>query len=333
MNKNIGLFLPYFGSFPNYFELWIRSVAINPEIQFILITDQDVKTKLPSNLHLVKREFKDIQSLIREKFNDLNISIDNPYKLCDFRPAYGYVFEDLIDKYNLDYWGFCDPDVIWGKISTFLKERGFDKNNYDKVGYLGHFQLFSANQKFLFKNIVDDEKFRNYKYVFTHKYAYHFDEEIGIGVIAKKRGLNILDFEDNPPYADILINSYQFFTYKNALEYSLPRYFVWNKKDGLIQVTYKNGIYRMTPKMYVHLQKRNMKISLGKTSNNFYIIPNKIISKQQFDELNLEDALKYKFYFAYYKGKLKKLINKFSLGQIKHTYYFKQLLNNYYNER
>lgn len=42
----------------------------------------------------------------------------------------------------------------------------------------------------LFTEIIDDEKFRNYKYVFTHKYTYHFDEEIGIGLIAKKKNLN-----------------------------------------------------------------------------------------------------------------------------------------------
>lgn len=50
MNKKIGLFLPYFGKFPNYFSLWIKSVAINPEIQFILITDQNLTDTLPSNL-------------------------------------------------------------------------------------------------------------------------------------------------------------------------------------------------------------------------------------------------------------------------------------------
>lgn len=112
MNKKIGLFLPYFGKFPNYFRLWIKSVAINPEIQFILITDQNLTATLPSNLRVIKKEFKDIQRLIKNKFNKLDISLDSPYKLCDFRPAYGYIFDNLIEKYGLDYWGFCDPDVI-----------------------------------------------------------------------------------------------------------------------------------------------------------------------------------------------------------------------------
>jgi hypothetical protein len=46
---------------------------------------------LPSNLRVIKKEFKDIQRLIKNKFNKLDISLDSPYKLCDFKPAYGYI--------------------------------------------------------------------------------------------------------------------------------------------------------------------------------------------------------------------------------------------------
>lgn len=330
MNKKIGLFLPYFGKFPNYFRLWIKSVAINPEIQFILITDQNLTATLPSNLHVIKKEFKDIQRLIKNKFNKLDISLDSPYKLCDFRPAYGYIFDNLIEKYGLDYWGFCDPDVIWGRISEFLKKKSFYEKNYDKVGYLGHFQFFSVKEKMLFTEIIDDEKFRNYKYVFTHKYAYHFDEEIGIGLIAKKKNLNILSFEDEPPYADILINYYQFYTNKNASDFSLPRYFNWNEQYGLTQVTYDGCIYKMTPKIYVHLQKRNMDVKINQFSKEYYIIPNEFISTDQFHQIDLSKTLQDQFYLDFYVNKIEKLIKKFSVGQIKHTYHFQKLLNSYY---
>lgn len=332
MNKKIGLFLPHFGKLPNYFDFWIKSVAINPEISFILITDQELGSNLPKNLYIVKRQFKDIQDLVRRKFNTLNISLESPYKLCDFRPAYGYIFDDLVKKYNLDYWGFCDPDVIWGKINKFLFTKGFYKEYYDKVGYLGHFQFFSNNQKFLFKDKIDKEKFRDYEYVFTHKYSYHFDEEIGIGSIAKRKGLNILNFEDNPPYADILIDSFQFYTYKNASDFSLPRYFHWNQRDGLMQVAYDGSKYRITPKMYVHLQKRNIKIKVNPLEMSFYVIPNEIISNKEFNELNPKEIMKNKFYFEYHFEKFKKYVKKLSIGQIRHTYYFQKLLESYYSE-
>ena len=331
MNREIGLFLPYFGQLPNYFNLWVKSVAINPEIQFILITDQHIDAKLPSNLHIIKSDFENMQQLFKGKFSNLEVYIDNTYKLCDFRPAYGYIFEDLIDKYHLDYWGFCDPDVIWGKISFFLKEYGFYKKNYDKVGYLGHFQFFSVNQKFLFKEIVDNEKFRNYKYVFTHKYAYHFDEEIGIGLIAKKSGIKIMDFECDPPYVDVLTNKLQFYTNPNAKYYNLPRYLKWNREYGLYQYVLSNSKYMELPVMYVHLQKRKMYIEANlENEQTFYIFPNKFISKKTKTNINIKEALKDKLYLYYYLSKIKVFIKKFSIKQIKHTRYFEKLLNEYY---
>ncbi|WP_382321985.1 DUF6625 family protein [Limosilactobacillus reuteri] len=331
MNKRIGLFLPYFGRFPNYFNLWIKSVAINPEIQFILITDQKLDVKTPSNLHVIKKEFGDIQRLIRQKFSTLDISIENPYKLCDYRPAYGYIFEDLIDKYGLDYWGFCDPDIIWGKIAKFLAAYGFYEHTYDKVGYLGHFQFLSVKEKFLFKNIIDNEKFRNYKYVFTHKYAYHFDEEIGIGLIAKKNGLNILDFESNPPYTDILINKLQFYTNPNANYYDFPRYLKWDSNSGLSQFILNGSRYVKLPSMYVHLQKRKMDIEPELLKKQvFYIFPNQFVSQQTKNNLNVEEYMKDQFYADYYYNKIKTFIKKFSIGQIKHTKYFEKLLLKYY---
>ena len=331
MNKKIGLFLPYFGKFPNYFRLWIKSVAINPEVQFILITDQNLTATLPSNLHVIKKKFKDIQRLIKNKFNKLDISLDSPYKLCDFRPAYGYIFDDLIEKYGLDYWGFCDPDVIWGRISEFLKEYDFYEKEYDKVGYLGHFQLFSVKEKMLFKNIIDDEEFRNYKYVFTHKYAYHFDEEIGIGMIAKKQGLRIIDFEKNPPYLDILTNKFQFYTNPNNMYHCFPRYLEWNSKQGLYQYVLKDSKYVKIPIMYVHLQKRKMLIEPNLLKKQrFYIFPNRFISSQTRDNINIEDCMRNRFYAAYYINKTKTFIKKFSFAQIIHTKHFESLLHEYY---
>lgn len=333
MSKKIGLFLPYFGSLPNYFKLWVKSVSINPEIQFILITDQKLDTKIPSNLHIIEKNFSDIQQLIREKFSTLNISIDSPYKLCDFRPAYGYIFEDLIDRYNLNYWGFCDPDVIWGKIDKFLTEKGFYKDDYDKVGYLGHFQFLSVKEKFLFRKIIDDEKFRDYRYVFTHKYAYHFDEEIGIGLIAKKSGLKILDFESNPPYTDILINKLQFYTNPNTNYYNFPRYLKWNDNSGLYQFVLDDSRYIKLPVMYVHLQKRKMSVEAGLLKEKvFYIFPNKFVSQRTKDTLNIKKCMKDKLYADYYFDKTKTFVKKFSIAQIKHTKHFEKLLYEYYKQ-
>jgi hypothetical protein len=62
---------------------------------------------------------QEIQDLASQKLN-LEAKIDVPYKLCDFKPAYGFIFSDFIEKY--DFWGFGDIDVIYGNIRDFIND-------------------------------------------------------------------------------------------------------------------------------------------------------------------------------------------------------------------
>ena len=39
----------YFGEFPNYFELWLKSAEMNSTIDFMIFTDQKY-TQLPTNV-------------------------------------------------------------------------------------------------------------------------------------------------------------------------------------------------------------------------------------------------------------------------------------------
>jgi hypothetical protein len=47
-----------------------------------------------------------------------NVNITNPYKLIDFKPALGYLFEDVIKDYS--HWAFGDLDVVWGDLKSSL---------------------------------------------------------------------------------------------------------------------------------------------------------------------------------------------------------------------
>lgn len=42
------------------------------------------------------------------------VNIGYPYKLCDFKPAYGFLFPEIIKRY--DFWGHGDIDVVYGNI-------------------------------------------------------------------------------------------------------------------------------------------------------------------------------------------------------------------------
>ena len=42
----------------------------------------------------------------------VTMTIEDAYKLTDFKPAYGEIFQDYIIQY--DFWGFTDIDLIYG---------------------------------------------------------------------------------------------------------------------------------------------------------------------------------------------------------------------------
>lgn len=48
------------------------------------------------------------------------IRLANPYKICDCKPLYGAAFRDALCGYT--HWGFCDVDVLWGDIRSFLTD-------------------------------------------------------------------------------------------------------------------------------------------------------------------------------------------------------------------
>ena len=48
----------------------------------------------------------------------MSVSLELPYKVCDYKPAFGLIFEDYLR--GVDFWGHCDVDVVWGSIRKFL---------------------------------------------------------------------------------------------------------------------------------------------------------------------------------------------------------------------
>ena len=54
--KKIIIIIPYFGEFPNYFDLWMKSVKYNSDIDFLLITDNDITDK-PNNIKIINISF------------------------------------------------------------------------------------------------------------------------------------------------------------------------------------------------------------------------------------------------------------------------------------
>ena len=107
----------YFGKWVPYHKLWLKSCECNPEIDFFVIGDQKMDD-LPNNVHIINISLNEIRALASQKLGR-DISLKTPYKLCDYKPMYGLIFEEYLQGY--DYWGHCDMDMIFGNISKFLK--------------------------------------------------------------------------------------------------------------------------------------------------------------------------------------------------------------------
>ena len=107
--KKIAILMPYFGRLPEYLGLYLKSVA-GRCFDVIFITDLDLGEH-PANVHVVKMTFDEVGLLASCKLC-LDVKMENPKRLCNFRPMYGRIFEDYIASY--DYWGFGDCDLVYG---------------------------------------------------------------------------------------------------------------------------------------------------------------------------------------------------------------------------
>ena len=115
--KTIVIIFPYFGKLPVQFKMWRASALCNPTVDFMFFTDANVEPA--PNIIVHKMRFCDFQQLTQEAF-DFPIVLDRPYKLCEYKQAYGYILQDFIKEY--DFWGFGDLDLVYGDIRAFITE-------------------------------------------------------------------------------------------------------------------------------------------------------------------------------------------------------------------
>lgn len=259
MKNKVCYIFPYYGKFPNYFDLWLESVRHNAHIaDFYIITDSDFPfSTIPSNVFLVNISLNEIKERL-DKVTGVNCCLKSPYKLCDYRPAYGAVFNDIVRGY--DFWGWCDPDIIWGDLSLFINDDTMSK--FDVIGGRGPCTLQRNTPYFvnLFK-----KKNRTIN-------AFTFDEarSTNLNLIYDEWGYARLRKEEGVKETDM----YNWFL-KRALDILPPKGFGPHRvmkirfSEGLHFVEYSDGkifdveilrddIVNKKEYAYVHLQKRMM---------------------------------------------------------------------------
>src|SRR5688572_18268972 len=106
------------GKLPWYFDYFIHTCRYNWSIDFFVICDDvTYRKKLPKNVKIIYKTLSALSALATLRIG-FPVDIKFPYKLCDFKPAYGLLFSDLLKEY--EFWGHGDIDVIFGNIRSFI---------------------------------------------------------------------------------------------------------------------------------------------------------------------------------------------------------------------
>lgn len=302
---------PYFGKFPNMFPFWLESCKLNTSIDFLIVTDQHI-TMVAPNIHIWNTTLSEIKKRI-EKITGISVWLEKPYKLCDFRPLFGKIFETYTSKY--EFWGYCDCDLIFGNIRYFLTEKIL--TNYDYILGWGHFHIQrTIDPKFekvwktarsLWDNI-------NWENVFQSKRNEWFDE-LPYGVSGRYYELfpnkcwmgyknNHACFES--PTSSYLIfrsffNDYKLWKNWKGFQNHLNRLPFLKREPGgdLNNIIYlkdninlyavgtnEKGKIERIPIIYVHFYKRNLILKTNNLSQ-YIVRPNAIINLRKINKLLL----------------------------------------------
>lgn len=275
------LILPYFGNFNNYFGLFLNSVKSNKDFtDLLLITDNKVDN-LPENVILKRMKLEDFKTMAKNKMK-INISLNSPYKLCDFKPSYGFLFKELIRDYK--YWGYCDCDLILGNMSRFLHPL-FEKK-YDKIFAAGHLTLYLNNDD---NNTLFMRKYNGcfpYVEAYSKESIYVFDEDY----VNQKNNIHSMFLDNNKKvysgdlsanistkYHKLVIESYLPETRSFEIVDLLEKQFYYNK-GSIVCLQLINNKIISKEFLYIHLQMRKMRIKGTKSCYDEYqICPDRFI--------------------------------------------------------
>ncbi|WP_317146498.1 DUF6625 family protein [Endozoicomonas sp. 8E] len=154
----------YFGRWPFWIDFFFESCRRNTNYTWIIYTDCVIPDSVPNNIIFRPTSFEEYCHLVSKKLK-INFRPSNPYKLCDIKPALGYIHSD--DLHECDFWGYTDIDVIYGRLETFFTPEKMSKYDIISSGFRrvwGFLCLLrnSSEVKSLFKKVPDwKEKFED----------------------------------------------------------------------------------------------------------------------------------------------------------------------------
>lgn len=311
MANRIVLIVPYFGQFNSYYEFWLRSCQANDDlVDWLIFTDdKKILKKFNSegrgNLKVYSFTLAEVKRLAEEKFGTA-VALEHAYKLCDLRPMYGLIFEDYLHEY--EFWGECDNDLIFGRMSHFLTSKILA--SFDKILTRGHLTIYRNTPEVnnFFRQSERYDKIPSWRNVLSSPKGFSFDEWPGVSRLwhdlAKDKQYDGMVFDD------IL------WTKKHFLSCQKQRFGIDQGKSHFIFEYDRGQLWRIywdeqrqavdrEPTMYVHFQKRNLKIETA-DKDHYLVVPNAIIPYQDPSrEFVLHHGRKRYFYGQFYTEKWK----------------------------
>jgi hypothetical protein len=264
---SIAILTCWYGNYPWYFPYFIHSCLYNPTIDFVIITDnKQLIVDKPENVKIIYKTLENIKHEASKKLG-FAVNIDYPYKLCDFKPAYGFIFSEILTSY--DFWGHGDIDIMYGDIRGFMTDEIL--NSYDVVNTRHE---FIAGSCCLFKNNKQMNTFfmksKDYKYVFTNAENFAFDE-CNFLIPELQMGGSILDFTNH-------IQSMTYLVKKAMLQGKIKAYFDFIIIEGMSnkikwqrgKIIYKNQFEGMYYNLITYKQKCKNKNVLDPMPDTFY---------------------------------------------------------------
>ncbi|MCW6681982.1 hypothetical protein NHG29_03740 [Aerococcaceae bacterium NML160702] len=306
--KRIAFVCPYFGKFPRHFQLWLNSCAHNKDHTWFIFTDDKRTFDYPTNVVVRYTTLGELKEVFQQKF-DFPISLEGAYKLGDYKPLFGFLFEELLSGY--DAWGHIDVyDEIYGDINTFVTDELLER--YDKLMIFGHMTIYKntadVNRRFMLSSAID----LDYRTIFSSDAFYNF-EEIAPGSIYQIYRHNSYEIGRlDERIADISGLSFEFRlgTWPEECSKCIyvdgPMIFSW--EDGRVyQYSLENQQVVKKEYLYVHFKRRSMAMDVAENASSYCIVPTGFIPMEEAPtrEFILKHSKKKLFYSVYFNEKKK----------------------------
>jgi hypothetical protein len=91
-----------------------------------LIGDKLPEKSPIANMRFFKSTLTDLDVRFTKRLG-FPVKLPKAYKLCDYKPGYGLLFEDLLKDYH--FWGYIDIDLVFGNIRHFFPESLLEQND------------------------------------------------------------------------------------------------------------------------------------------------------------------------------------------------------------